>query len=91
MFNFDFYNPTRVLFGADRIADIGQHIPENARVLITYGGGSAKKYGTLDEVQAALGDRFTFEFGGIEVNPHLDTLMKAVEVVKANNIDFCWR
>lgn len=88
MFNFDFYNPTRVLFGANRIGDIGKHIPANARVLITYGGGSAKKYGTLDEVQAALGDRVTFEFGGIEVNPHFDTLMKAVEVVKENKIDF---
>ncbi len=88
MFNFDFYNPTRVLFGVDRIADIGKHIPENARVLITYGGGSAKKYGTLDEVQAALGDRVTFEFGGIEVNPHFDTLMKAVDIIKENKIDF---
>ncbi|MEG3132128.1 iron-containing alcohol dehydrogenase [Rouxiella sp. T17] len=88
MFNFDFYNPTRVLFGADRIKDIAKHIPENARVLITYGGGSAKKYGTLDEVQAALGSRFSVEFGGIEVNPHFDTLMKAVAVVKENQIDF---
>ncbi|QII37767.1 iron-containing alcohol dehydrogenase [Rouxiella badensis] len=88
MFNFDFYNPTRVLFGADRIADIGQHIPEDARVLITYGGGSAKKYGTLDEVKAAIGDRVTFEFGGIEVNPHLDTLMKAVDIVRENKVDF---
>lgn len=43
MFNFDYYNPTRVLFGTQRIADIGQYIPANARVLITYGGGSAKK------------------------------------------------
>ncbi|KAB7897092.1 iron-containing alcohol dehydrogenase [Rouxiella sp. S1S-2] len=88
MFNFDFYNPTRVLFGVDRIADIGKNIPENARVLITYGGGSAKKYGTLDEVHAALSDRVTFEFGGIEVNPHLDTLLKAVDVIKENKIDF---
>ena len=88
MFNFDFYNPTRVLFGVDRIADIDKFIPKQARVLITYGGGSAKKYGTLDEVYAALGDRATFEFGGIEVNPHFDTLMKAVDVVKDNKIDF---
>jgi len=57
MFNFDYYNPTRVLFGTQRIADIGQYIPANARVLITYGGGSAKKFGTIDEARKAIGDR----------------------------------
>ncbi len=88
MFNFDYYNPTHVLFGNSRINDIGKHIPQNARVLVTYGGGSAKKFGTLDEVKTALGHRYVAEFSGIEPNPHLDTLMKAVALVKEHNIDF---
>ena len=45
MFNFDFYNPTHIIFGKDRFGDLGKYIPENANVLITYGGGSAKKFG----------------------------------------------
>jgi NADP-dependent alcohol dehydrogenase len=88
MFNFDYYNPTRVLFGTQRIADVALHIPADARVLITYGGGSAEKYGTLEETRAALGDREVHEFGGIEANPHLDTLMRAVALVREKGITF---
>ena len=88
MFNFDFYNPTHIIFGKERFGDIGKQIPADAKVLITYGGGSAKKYGVIDKVTAALGDRRIFEFGGIEPNPQYLTLMKAVEVVKKENIDF---
>lgn len=88
MFNFDFYNPTHIIFGKERFGDIGKHIPENAKVLISYGGGSAKKYGVIDKVTAALGSRTIFEFGGIEPNPHYETLMKAVKIVRKENIDF---
>ncbi|WP_409307275.1 iron-containing alcohol dehydrogenase [Pectobacterium sp. B1J-3] len=88
MNNFEYYNPTRILFGQEKIANITQHIPENAKVLITYGGNSAQKYGTLDEVRTALGKRDYIEFGGIEANPHVDTLMKAAELAKEKNIDF---
>lgn len=88
MFNFDFYNPTHIIFGKDRFGDIDKHIPADARVLITYGGGSAKKYGVIDRVITALGNRVIFEFGGIEPNPRYETLMKAVEVVREQKIDF---
>lgn len=88
MLNFNYYNPTKVLFGTGRIGDLDSQIPPQARILITYGGGSVKKFGTLAEVKAALGDREIVEFGGIEPNPHFDTLMAAVELVKSNKIDF---
>lgn len=88
MFNFDFYNPTHIIFGKDRFKDIDNHIPKDSKVLITYGGGSAKKFGVIDRVVTALGDRVIIEFGGIEPNPHYETLMKAVEVVRENKIDF---
>ncbi|PKI11124.1 NADH-dependent alcohol dehydrogenase, partial [Shewanella sp. 11B5] len=88
MLNFDYRNPTHVVFGKDRIAELDQLVPENARVLITYGGGSVQRFGTLDKVKAALGNRTVFEFGGIEANPKYDTLVKAVEVARKENIDF---
>ena len=88
MFNFDFYNPTHIIFGKDRFGDIDANVPKDAKVLITYGGGSAKKYGVIDKVVAALGEREVLEFGGIEPNPQYNTLMKAVEVVKAEKVDF---
>lgn len=88
MFNFDFYNPTHIIFGNDRFGDIDKYVPKNAKVLITYGGGSAKKYGVIDKVKAALGKRTVLEFGGIEPNPQYNTLMKAVEIIKSESIDF---
>ena len=88
MQNFTFYNPTRILFGSGRIAHIAREIPAKARVLITYGGGSIVKSGTLAEVRAALNGFTVFEFAGIEPNPTYETLMKAVELARRENIDF---
>ncbi|UCX03110.1 iron-containing alcohol dehydrogenase [Shewanella glacialimarina] len=88
MLNFNYRNPTHVVFGKDRIAELDQLVPANAKVLITYGGGSVVRFGTLDKVKAALGNRTVVEFGGIEANPKYDTLMQAVEVARKENIDF---
>ncbi|HEY8025000.1 MAG TPA: iron-containing alcohol dehydrogenase [Burkholderiaceae bacterium] len=88
MLNFDFYNPTRILFGQGRIADLDKAVPAQARVLILYGGGSIKSNGVLDEVRAALGNREVQEFSGIEPNPSYDTLMRAVEQVRNEKLDF---
>ena len=88
MFNFDFYNPTRILFGKDRFESIHKYVPTDATVLITFGGGSAKKSGLIDKVKTMLGNRKVYEFGGIEANPHYETLVKAVEIVRSKKIDF---
>lgn len=88
MMNFDFYNPVKILFGQGKISDISNEIPKNAKVLITYGGGSIKRNGVYDQVVSALKDYDVTEFGGIEPNPKYENLMKAVEIVKEKNIDF---
>ena len=88
MQNFTFHNPTRILFGQGRIADLGQEIPPGARVLIAYGGGSVIRNGTLDEVKRALAGVTLFEFSGIEPNPTYETLMRAVELARRERIDF---
>ena len=88
MNNFTLFNPTRILFGTGRIADITREVPANARILITYGGGSIVKTGTLAEVKAALNGFTLFEFAGIEPNPTYETLMQAVELARRERIDF---
>ena len=88
MNNFDFHNPTHIVFGKGRIADIGKHVPAQAKVLILVGGSSAEKTGTLAEVQQALGERQHATFSGIEPNPSFDTVMKAVQRVKDGGYDF---
>jgi NADP-dependent alcohol dehydrogenase len=88
MLNFDFHNPVRVLFGQGRIADLGKHVPEKARVLILVGGASAEKTGTLAEVRQALGTRVHATFSGIEPNPSYETALRAVEQIRKEGYDF---
>ena len=88
MQNFTFYNPTQIIFGRDKVAELAHLVPASAKVLLLYGGASAEKTGTLAEVRAALGNRAVQEFGGIEPNPTYETLMKAVAQVQREKIDF---
>jgi NADP-dependent alcohol dehydrogenase len=88
MQNFNFYNPTRIIFGKDSLNQLDALTPAGAKVLIVYGGGSAKKYGTIDKVKAALSRRQVHEFGGIEPNPHYETIIKAAVEARRLHIDF---
>jgi NADP-dependent alcohol dehydrogenase len=88
MQNFEYLNPVKILFGKGQIARIREEIPATARVLVTYGGGSIRKNGVYDQVMAALAGRSVGEFGGIEPNPAYETLIKAVNVVRRDGIDF---
>lgn len=88
MNNFEFYNPTRIVFGEGKITELDRLLPKNAKVLILLGGQSARKNGTLDEVEQALGERSFDIFSGIEPNPRYETLVKAVDQVKQGGFDF---
>lgn len=88
MQNFTLHTPTKVLFGTGQIAQLTQEIPADARILITYGGGSIKQNGVLDQVHQALKGFDFLEFGGIEPNPTYETLMKAVELCRTEGINF---
>ncbi len=88
MYNFEYQNPVKIIFGKGEIAKVGKNIPQGAKVLLTYGGGSIFKNGVYDQVKASIEGFEVLEFGGIEPNPHYETLMKAVEIVKNENITF---
>lgn len=88
MNNFEFYSPVRVFFGKGMIAKLPEQIDKSKRVLMLYGGGSIKENGVYEQVKNALEGYQLYEFGGIEPNPKYETLMKAVELVRNENIDF---
>ena len=88
MLNFELYNPTNLVFGKGQIERLATLVPQGAKILITYGGGSIFKNGIHAQVIENLKGFEIVEFGGIEANPHFETLMKAVAVVKEQNIDF---
>jgi NADP-dependent alcohol dehydrogenase len=88
MQDFEYFNPTRIVFGKGRIQELQRLVPADARVLVLYGGGSVLANGTLQETRAALGQRFVREFSGIEPNPTFETLMQAVALAKQEKVDF---
>jgi Uncharacterized oxidoreductases, Fe-dependent alcohol dehydrogenase family len=88
MFNFDLHTPTRILFGKGALSNLRAQIPADARVLVTYGGGSVKKTGVLDQVLSALNGLDVLEFGGIEPNPSYETLMNAVKIAREQKVTF---
>ncbi len=88
MKNFVFHNPTKLVFGKGQIAGLPDLIPGNATLMVTFGGGSVKRNGVYRQVTDALKGRRYIEFWGIEPNPHVETLRKAIDLGKQNNIDF---
>jgi NADP-dependent alcohol dehydrogenase len=85
---YSYYNPTAIQFGKGQIKSIVNFITKDQKVLVVYGGGSIKKNGVYDQVVTAL-DGYTWsEFSGVEPNPSVETLNKAVEIIKAEKIDF---
>ena len=88
MLNFELYNPTNYVFGKGQTEKLSKLVPARAKILLAYGGGSIFKNGVYDQVKSALAGFEMVEFGGIEPNPRFETLMKAVEIVKSQNITF---
>lgn len=88
MLNFNFYNPVKILFGEGKVGELAVNIPTGAKILVVYGGGSIKKNGVYDQVMGALKDFEVFEFSGIEPNPHYETALKGIELIKKEKVDF---
>lgn len=88
MFNFSFHNPTRILFGRGQISALASEIPADARILVLTGGGSVYRNGVMQQVEQALQGRNWSVFSGIEANPQYDTLMRAVQQVREQGVDF---
>jgi NADP-dependent alcohol dehydrogenase len=80
MLNFELY-PTNLVFGrANR--KTRRSCTKGAKILLAYGGGSIFKNGIHEQVINNLKGHEIVEFSGIEANPHFETLMKAVAIVK---------
>ncbi|WP_028870866.1 iron-containing alcohol dehydrogenase [Psychroserpens burtonensis] len=88
MNNFEFKNPTKIIFGKDTIKKLESEIPSDSKVLLLYGGGSIKKNGIYDQVKTALAKVDVIEFGGIPANPEYSVLMEALKVIKGEKITY---
>ena len=88
MNNFEFKNPTKIIFGKDAIKRLESEIPKDAKVLLLFGGGSIKSNGIYNQVKTALANLKVVEFGGIPANPEYAILTKALKVIKDENITY---
>ena len=88
MLNFIYHNPVKIIFGKHTLRELRKLIPQDKKILLTYGGGSIKKNGVYDKITKILKNHDVIEFGGIESNPQYETLMKAVALAKKEDVDF---
>ena len=92
MNNFEFYTPTRMIFGRGTHLQVGKIVKEYGfkKVLVHFGGASAKKTGLLDTVCSALeaeGIGYV-QLGGVQANPTLSMAKKGIELCLAEKVDF---
>lgn len=92
MNNFNFYSPTYFAFGKDREKEAGELVKRfgGSKVLLHYGGQSAKKSGLLDRVKESLTkENIGFvELGGVKPNPRSGLVYEGIELCKKENVDF---
>lgn len=88
MENFNYHNPVKILFGKGKVKELREQLPKDARILMTYGGGSIFKNGIYQQVKEQLSGFEVTEFGGIEANPHYETCLKALPLIKEKNINY---
>ncbi len=92
MENFTFYSPTDFAFGRGTENQTGAYVKKygGSRVLIHYGGGSAKRSGLLDRVEASLDKEGIsyVELGGVKASPLSDLVYEGIELARTEKVDF---
>ena len=88
MLNFELKNPTKIIFGKGQIANLAKELPQDAKILLLYGGGSIKTNGIYEQVKTALDGFDVVEFGGIPANPEYEVLLEALKVIKEQHITY---
>jgi NADP-dependent alcohol dehydrogenase len=88
MKNFEFHNPVKIIFGKDQIEKLSDELVPYKKILFAYGQGSIKKNSVYQQVINQLSNYDYVEFPRIEPNPVYETLMKAVDICRSEDVDF---
>ncbi len=92
MHNFEYFTPTKVIFGKDSEKETGRLVKDQncRKVLVHYGGSSAKRTGLLDRICQSLTSAGIsyITLGGVVPNPHLSKVKEGIELGKKENVDF---
>ncbi|MCI8744585.1 MAG: iron-containing alcohol dehydrogenase [Lachnospiraceae bacterium] len=92
MLNFEFYNPTKVIFGRGAEMTAGKEIKAlgGHKVLVHFGGSHLKKSGVLDRIHESLTEAgLTYvDLGGVVPNPRLGLVKEGIRLCKEEGVDF---
>ena len=92
MSNFEFYTPTHVYFGRDTQRQVGDLVRTQGckKVLVHFGGQSARRSGLLDQIEASLDAAGVahIQLGGVVPNPHLSLVYQGIDLCKKEGVDF---
>jgi NADP-dependent alcohol dehydrogenase len=89
MNNFEYYNPVKIIFGENSVAEnLAAQVSDYNKIMLVYGHSALKRCGAYDEIINALTDKIVIEFGGINPNPKIEQLDQAVEIARKENVDF---
>ncbi len=92
MSNFEFYTPTHVYFGRDTQRQVGDLVRAQGckKVLVHFGGQSARRSGLLDQIEASLDAAGVahVQLGGVVPNPHLSLVYQGIDLCKKEGVDF---
>lgn len=91
MLNFEFYNPTKIIFGKGSLDKLGAEVSRYGKnILLVTGGGSVKRTGLYDRVLQELENASckVFEVSGVQPNPRVSSVREGIEICKANGVDF---
>lgn len=88
MLNFNYFNPTKIIFGKDRLNEITNEIPKNSKILMVFGESSILRSGLYDEIKKILGEFRIYDFGGVSANPTYEYLNEAKKIIVENEINF---
>ncbi len=88
MLDFTYYNPVRLVYGPGSIEKLGRLVPDEGPVMLVSGGGSIERNGVADALRTQLQGREVVPFPGVEPNPQLDTLLRAVRLAREAGVRF---
>jgi len=88
MFNFEYKNPTKLIFGKNTLSLVKNEIPKNTKILLVYGGGSIKSNSIYSSIMNSLSEHEVIEFGGVSANPDYDYLLGALDIIRSEKIEY---
>ncbi len=86
MKKFEYFSPTRIVFGEEKLQEVANFVPPVEKILVVTGRSSSKKSGALDLLKASLKEKTLFIFDEVEENPGIETVNKGTRIAREEKV-----